>query len=221
MNKVKIRIDVVSDVVCPWCYIGKRRLEKALGQLSSQFDFDIEYLPFELNPEMPKTGRNQKEYLSAKFGGEERYQKITDNITRVAAEEGLKFDLRRQIISPNTREAHRLIWFAKQEGKSIAVKEALLKAYFEDGVDLSKKENLVSIAVKAGLDEKKVNLLLDSEEGLAEVLYAEQRNQQRGISGVPFFIVNNQFGISGVQPTEVFVKALTQIGMGAGVELNA
>src|SRR6267378_1254107 len=110
MNKVKLRIDVVSDVVCPWCYIGKRRLEKAIGQLSSQFDFDVEYQPFELNPEMSKKGRNQKEYLTAKFGGEERYHQITDHVTRIAAEEGLKFDFKREIISPNTREAHRLVW---------------------------------------------------------------------------------------------------------------
>ncbi len=217
MRKVKIRIDVVSDVVCPWCYIGMRRLEKATGQLSPQFDFDIEHIPFELNPEMPEKGRNQKEYLSAKFG-EERYHQITDHLTRIAAEEGLKFDFNRQIISPNTREAHRLIWFAKQEGKSSAVTEALMKAYFEDGVDLSKKENLVSIAVKQGLDEKKVKTLLDSEEGLTEVLFAEQLNQQRGISGVPFFIINDQFGISGAQPTEVFVKALTRIGTNVELE---
>lgn len=221
MNKVKIRIDVVSDVVCPWCYIGKRRLEKAISQLSSQFDFDVEYQPFELNAEMSKKGRNQKEYLTAKFGGEDRYHQITDHVTRIAAEEGLKFDFKREIISPNTREAHRLVWLAKQEGKSIAVNEALMKAYFEDGVDLSKKENLASIAVKAGLDEKKVNTFLDSEEGLTEVLYAEQLNIQRGISGVPFFIINNHFGISGAQPTEVFVKALTQIGEELALDLNS
>jgi predicted DsbA family dithiol-disulfide isomerase len=212
MNKVKIRIDVVSDVVCPWCYIGKRRLEKAMDQLSSQFEFDVESLPFELNPEMPEKGRNQKEYLNAKFGGEEGYRKITDNVTRIAAEEGLKFDFSRQIISPNTRAAHRLIWLARQEGKSIAINEALMKAYFEEGVDLSKRENLVRVVVKEGLDEKKVNALLDSEEGLAEVLFAEQLNHQRGISGVPFFIINNQYGISGAQPTDVLVKTLTQIG---------
>ena len=221
MNKVKIRIDVVSDVVCPWCYIGKRRLEKAMVQLSPQFDFEVEYQPFELNPDMPKKGRNQKEYLSTKFGGAERYHQITDNVTRIAAEEGLKVDFNRQNISPNTREAHRVIWLAKQEGKSIAVKEALMKAYFEDGIDLTSKENLITIALKAGLDEKKVNSLLDSEDGLAEVLYAEQLNSQRGISGVPFFIINNQFGISGAQPTEVFVKALTQIGTGVELKENA
>src|SRR5260221_5771527 len=212
MNKVKIRIDVVSDVVCPWCYIGKRRLEKAMDQLSLQFDFEVESLPFELNPEMPKKGRNQKEYLSAKFGGEEGYRKITDNVTRIAAEEGLKFDFSRQIISPNTREAHRLIWLARQEGKSIAINEALMKAYFEEGVDLSKRDNLVRIVVKGGLDEKKVNALLDSEEGLAAVLYAEQLNHQRGISGVPCSIINNKYEISEAQPTNVLIKTFTQIG---------
>src|SRR5260221_14435057 len=98
MNKVKIRIDVVSDVVCPWCYIGKRRLEKAMDQLSSQFDFDVESLRFELNPEMPEKDRNQKEDRSAKFGGEEGYRKITHSGPRSGPEEGLKLNVTRQII---------------------------------------------------------------------------------------------------------------------------
>jgi predicted DsbA family dithiol-disulfide isomerase len=214
-KKVAIKIDVVSDIVCPWCYIGKRRLEKAMQEIATQFDFEVDHLPFELNPDMPKEGRNQKEYLSAKFGGTARYQQLTDNVTKIATDEGLHFDYARQTTSPNTRTAHRLIWLARQEGKSMAVNEALMRAYFEEGVDLSVKESLIGVAVKAGLDEKRVNDLFDSEEGLAEVLYAEQLNHQRGISGVPFFIVNNQFGISGAQPVEVFVKALTQIAASA------
>ena len=221
MNKTTIKIDVVSDVVCPWCYIGKRRLEKAMQELAAQFDFEVDHLPFELNPDTPKEGRNQKEYLTDKFGGAARYQQITDHVTKIAAEEGLQFDYTRQTTSPNTREAHRLIWLGRQEGKSMVVNEALMRAYFEEGIDLSVKENLIGIAVKAGLNEKRVNELLDSEEGLAEVLFAEQLNHQRGISGVPFFIVNNQFGISGAQPVEVFVKALTQIAASAKDAVNS
>jgi len=212
LNKPKIRIDVVSDVVCPWCYIGKRRLEKALDQLSNQYEFEVEYQPFELNPDMPKEGVNQKEYLSKKFGGEARYQQITDQTTQTAAIEGLKFDFSKQKVSPNTRDAHRIIFLSKEEGKQAQTNEAFMKAYFEEGIDLSKKENLMAVAVKAGLSEKKVESWLDSDKGLAEVELSEQTSHQRGISGVPFFIINNKYGVSGAQPSEAFIDMLTQVG---------
>jgi len=217
LNKPKIKIDVVSDVVCPWCYIGKRRLEKALDQLSGQYDFDVEYQPFELNPDAPKEGVNHKEYLVKKMGGEARYKQITDHVTQTAATEGLKFDFSKQGLSPNTRDAHRIIYLSKDEGKQLEVKEALMKAYFEEGADLTKTENLIAIAVKAGLDEAKVKAWLASDEGLEEVLLSEQTNAQRGISGVPFYIINNKYGVSGAQPTEAFIEMLTQVGKESGV----
>jgi predicted DsbA family dithiol-disulfide isomerase len=207
-----IQIEVVSDVVCPWCYIGKRRLERALEQLKDQFDFTLTFLPFELNPGMPKEGVNQKSYLSQKFGGEERYRQITNHVTQLAKEEGLTFDYDKQITSPNTRDAHRIIWMARQDGKQALVKEAFLKAYFENGIDLSKKENLVAVAASAGLDKHKVQSLLETDDGAAEVEMIEQMSQQRGVSGVPFYIINNKYGISGAQPSEVFVKVLREIG---------
>lgn len=208
----KIKIDIVSDVVCPWCYIGKRRIEKAIGQLQGQFEFEVNYLPFELNPGTPPEGFDQKEYLTRKFGSEEKYNQITSHVASVAAGEGLKFDFSKQKISPNTRNAHRIIWLAKQVGKQLVVKEAYMKAYFEDGVDLSKPENLIAIAVKAGLSEASVTALLNSDDGLQEVIATEQLNQKRGVSGVPFYIINDKYGISGAQPTDSFIQALTQIG---------
>ncbi len=210
--KPVIIIDIVSDVVCPWCYIGKRRIEKAMRELSQEFDFDVSYLPFELNPQTPKEGFNQKEYLANKFGGPERYDQITSHVTNVASAEGLKFDFDKQPTSPNTKDAHRVIWFAKKEGKQLQVKEAFLKAYFEDGVDLTRKENIIAIAVSAGLNKEHVATLLDSNEGIMEVNRLEQQNHQRGISGVPFYIINNQYGVSGAQPSDVFIQALKQIG---------
>ena len=212
MNKPQIKIEVVSDVVCPWCYIGKRRLEKALDQLKDQFDFDVEYSPFELNPDMPLEGRNQKEYLTQKFGSESKYTQIIGHVTKVAAEEGLKFDFTNQRISPNTRNAHQIIRFAKSKGKQLEMKEALMKAYFEQGIDLSKKENLAHVAAGVGLGYDEVLSLLKSEEGLAEVIFAEKTNYQRGVTGVPFYIINNKYGISGAQPVEAFIEALTNIG---------
>src|SRR6478736_2228275 len=134
-----IKVDIVSDVVCPWCYIGKRRMEKAIKELSGEVDVQLEYHPFELNPDAPKEGRNHREYLTAKFGSSQKYQEITNHVTQVAAEEGLKFDFGKQNISPNTRDAHRIIMSAKEVGKQLEAKEAYMKAYFEEGVDLTKK----------------------------------------------------------------------------------
>jgi predicted DsbA family dithiol-disulfide isomerase len=211
MSKIKIRIDVVSDVVCPWCYIGKRRLENALSRLPENYEIDLNFLPFELNPDTPKTGVDQKEYLANKFGGTERYDQLTGHVTGVAATEGLKFNYAKQSVMPNTIDSHRLIQYAKRSGKQAAIKEALMKAYFVDGVDLSKMKNLVAIAVDNGLNGEEVEAFLSSDEGLNEVKQMEQMNYERGISGVPFYIINNKYGVSGAQPTDTFVEILTNL----------
>jgi predicted DsbA family dithiol-disulfide isomerase len=159
MNKIKIRIDVVSDVVCPWCYIGKRRLENALSRLPENYEVELSFLPFELNPDTPKSGVDHKSYLAEKFGSAERYDQLTDHVTNIGAGEGLKFDYDKQSVIPNTLDSHRLIQYARKYDKQPAIKEALMKAYFEEGIDLSKTENLVTIAVKAGLNEDEVRKL--------------------------------------------------------------
>ncbi len=211
MFRPKIKVDIVSDVVCPWCYIGKRRLDKAVESLKDKYEFELEYHPFELNPQMPLEGTDQKLHLSNKFGGEERYQQITNHVTAVAAQEGLHFDFGKQKISPNTRNAHRIIQFAKQENKQPEVKEAFMKGYFEEGIDLSKKENLITLAEKAGLSKEKVEKLLSSDDGLQEVALAEKELQKLGITGVPFFIINNKYGISGAQPSTTFVETFEDV----------
>jgi predicted DsbA family dithiol-disulfide isomerase len=212
LNKSTVKIDVVSDVVCPWCYIGKRRLEKAIDELSDKYTFDITYHPFELNPQMPLNGIDQKQYLVNKFGSTENYNQITKHVTEVAATEGLTFDFDKQRVSPNTRNAHRVIELAKHEGKQLEMKEAFMKAYFTDGVDLSKNENLVSIAANVGVSKNKVEALLSSEEGLIEVELAEKEMQKLGVTGVPFYIIDNKYGISGAQPSETFKQAIEEIG---------
>lgn len=208
MQKVKIKVDVVSDVVCPWCYIGKRRLESALSRLPENFEVDVAFLPFELNPDTPRSGTDQKTHLMEKFG-EERYDQLTDHVTAVAAGEGLAFDYSKQSVIPNTFDLHRLIQYAKGSGKQAEIKEALMKAYFEQGVDLSKTENVLDIAEKAGLDRKQTAAFLASTDGAQEVRKMEQLNYQRGISGVPFYIINNKYGVSGAQPSDVFFQILT------------
>lgn len=206
-----IKVDVVSDVVCPWCYIGKRRLEKAIEILSNRLQFDVKYHPFELNPDMPLSGHNHKEYLTKKFGSESRYNQLTQHVTEVAKSEGLEFNYHKQRTAPNTRNSHRLIWLAAQYDKQAAMKEALMKAYFTDGLDLSVQENLIGLAEAQGLSIERVRQMLDSDEGMAEVQLAETVNRQRGISGVPFYIINNRHGVSGAQPTDTFVQAFEEI----------
>jgi predicted DsbA family dithiol-disulfide isomerase len=209
--KPLIKIEIVSDVVCPWCYICKRRLERAIHSLSGEIDFEIIYLPFELNPSLPEAGVDQKEYLVQKFGGEDRYRQITRHVTKVAAEEGLTFNFDKQKIAPNTREAHRLLWFARQFNRQPQLKEALMKAYFEDGTDLSKKENLISLALSCGLESRRTTAFLNSNEGMKEVIELGNQNYARGISGVPYYIINDRYGISGAQASQTFANALCQI----------
>ena len=210
--KPTLKISVISDVVCPWCYIGKRRLEAAVDKLSDRFNFDIEYFPFELNPQMPASGLNQKEYLYKKFGGEERYQQLTGHVSNIAGQEGLSFNYQSQTISPNTRKAHRLIQLAKEDKKHLQLVEAFFKAYFTDGVDLSKDENLIRIAENCGMDSQKVTNFLKGNEGEAEVEVAERQWQNAGVTGVPFYVIDNKYGISGAQSPDSLIEAFSEIG---------
>lgn len=209
--KPTLKVSVISDVVCPWCYIGKRRLEAAVSKLSDKYTFEIEYFPFELNPQMPASGLNQKEYLFKKFGGQERYEQLTGHVSNIAGQEGLSFNYQSQTISPNTRKAHRLIQLAKEDGRQLELVEGFFKAYFTDGVDLSKDENLIRIAKDSGMDPEKVTAFLNSTEGEVEVEMAERQWQNAGVTGVPFYVIDNKYGISGAQSPEAFIKAFTEI----------
>jgi predicted DsbA family dithiol-disulfide isomerase len=212
MKKPVIQIDVVSDVVCPWCYIGKRRLEKAIDAVSDQFDFEVNYHPFELNPAIPKDGLNQKEYLTSKFGSKAKYEQLTANVTSVAASEGLAFNFDKQHVSPNTRNMHRIIRLAGEHGKQKELVEAFFKAYFTDGKDLSNDVELMAIASEAGLAVDLVGRLLTSDDQLAEVIASETQMQSNGITGVPFYIINNKYGVSGAQASATFISAFQQVG---------
>lgn len=206
MSKRRIKVDVVSDVVCPWCYIGKRRLEAAISKVKGDIEVEVNYLPFELNPNIPSEGADQKLYLEAKFGSSDRYRQLTAHVTSIAGQEGLHFDFAKQTIMPNTLNAHRLIQFAGTLGVQDAVKEALMKAYFEDGVDLSNNENLLTIAERAGLDRKGAEQLLSSDKDVDAVREMENLSKRRGITGVPFFIINDKYGVSGAQPHDTLAQ---------------
>ena len=207
MKKTLITIGIVSDVVCPWCYIGKRRLEKAMALTSDRFDFEKEYLPFELDPHMSEDGTDHREYLSKKFGGEAKFQDVTEHTKKVAAREGLEFNLDMQHRYPNTRNAHRIILMAREEDKQDEVVEAFFHAYFTEGLDLTKKENLIRIAVGAGLNGDKIDLLLQSNTGKPQIEMAETELHRLGITSVPLFIIQNKFALTGAQSVEAFIKA--------------
>ncbi|AYQ31133.1 DsbA family oxidoreductase [Runella sp. SP2] len=216
--KPHIKIDIVSDVVCPWCYIGKRRLEKAVDQLKDDYTFEISYLPFQLSPDTPLEGENMKERLSAKFGGEERFYELTNQVSNVAAGEGLEFDLLNQSISPNTHGLHRLVWFAQQKGKQLALVEAFFKAYFEDRVNLANVENVVAVAQSVGLDAEEVRQFIASDKGAEEVDQLLYQNRLMGVSGVPYYIINDKYAVSGAQPTDLFLQALPDIAVKAPIQ---
>jgi predicted DsbA family dithiol-disulfide isomerase len=207
-----INIDIVSDVVCPWCYIGKRRLDNAIAQLADRYDFNITHHPFELNPDLPASGENQKEYLVKRFGGESKYQQLTSHTARAAAAEGLHFDFDKQRTMPNTRKAHSIVMDAKDTGKQSAVIENFFKGYFSDGVDLSKNENLVSMAVDAGLNKERIEQVLADPGKLKEVAQVESEFRKLGVHAVPFFILNGRYALSGAQPIATFVNAIKEIG---------
>lgn len=210
MDKILLKISVVSDVVCPWCYIGKRRLEKAMLLAADKFDFEVEYFPFELNPHMPAEGTDLKEYLCQKFGSEAKAYELRDHVKNTAAREGLQFNLEAQRRYPNTRDIHRIILFAREQDKQLEVVEGFFRGYFIEGADLTEPETLLEIAGDAGLDAAKVELLLQSNTGKLEIEMAEKELQNLGITSVPLFIVENRFAISGAQSVEAFGKTFEE-----------
>jgi len=208
---VILQIDVFSDVICPWCFIGKRRLEKALGTLDRQQEARIRWLPFQLNPTMPKEGTSRKEYRTAKFGSWERSLELDAKVEAVGKEEGIHFALSRIERTPNTVDAHRLIWLADKQGVQDAVVEVLFRAYFTEGQDISNRETLMDVVVGAGLDRKQAEGMLNGDEGMEAIKEAGNRARRIGIEGVPFFNINGKVTLSGAQQPETFLEAFGQV----------
>jgi predicted DsbA family dithiol-disulfide isomerase len=207
-SKVGLSIEVYSDVVCPWCYIGKRRLEQALETLKSREATRVIWRPFQLNPTMPKSGMDRRVYLEAKFGGPDEMKAIQDRVAAVGASVSVEFAFDRIARTPNTLDAHRLIWFAQQQDRQDKVVEELFHGYFTEGVNIGEAAMLASLADRAGLDRDKVSRLLQSEEGVDAVRQEEARGHQLGIRGVPFFVLNGKSTVSGAQPVETFVSEI-------------
>ncbi len=203
-----LTIDVISDVICPWCFIGKRRLERALDGRSAI----VRWHPFQLNPDMPREGIERKAYRIKKFGSWERSQQLDVQVTAAGQGEGIAFNFDKMARTPNTLDAHRVIWLAGERGVQDAVVEALFLAYFTDGRDLSDRATLADVAAGAGLDRAEVDELLAGEKGLDVVSAGEEEARRLGVSGVPFFVVNGRVALSGAQPPELFWQAFEQAG---------
>jgi predicted DsbA family dithiol-disulfide isomerase len=197
------RIDVISDVICPWCYIGKRHLERALEILEKQkLAFTVAWHPFQLNPDMPAEGSDREKFRIAKFGSLERSRQMDQRITETAATVGIEFHLDKLTRTPNTLNAHRLIRFAGQQGMQDDVVEALFYDYFCSGADLGSAEVLAEIGAKGGLDGNDVLAMLASDAGKREVLAGDQMARQCGIQGVPSFALQGHVLFSGAVPAE-------------------
>ena len=203
-----MQIEIYSDVVCPWCFIGKRRLEQALETAGYAQEARIAWRPFQLNPTMPKEGMDRRVYLDAKFGGTEARRAIEERVAKAGEADGIVFAFDRIEWTPNTFDAHRANWFAQQQGKQDDLAEALFHAYFTEGRDIGNGQALVEVASEAGLDGNEVREFLASGEGVEEVHAEEAAGHRMGIRGVPYFVLNGRYTISGAQPPDMFVSVL-------------
>jgi len=205
-----MQIEIYSDVVCPWCFIGKRRLEQALETAGYAQEAHIAWRPFQLNPTMPKEGMDRRVYLDAKFGGADARRAIEERVAKAGEADGIEFAFDRIARTPNTFDAHRLIWFAEQQGCQDQVVEALFHSYFTKGREIGNLDSLAEIASDCGLNREEVERFLASDRAVQEVRAEEATGHRLGIRGVPYFVLNGSLSISGAQPPEIFVSALQQ-----------
>jgi predicted DsbA family dithiol-disulfide isomerase len=208
--KEKLPIAIVSDLACPWCFIGKARLEKALESHDLTERVAITWLPYELNPDMPAEGMDRTAYLDAKFGAGKR-KEIEIRLSEAALESGVTFNWARVTKSVNTRMAHMLVAAASTVQRGTEMKAALFKAYWQDGRDIGDVETLVAIAGEQGFDEQAARDELTNEELRETVIGLEAHAQQVGVTGVPFFIIDGKLAVSGAQTGDVWAQVFKQV----------
>jgi predicted DsbA family dithiol-disulfide isomerase len=209
MTAGPLPVDVVSDVVCPWCFIGKRRLEQAIAL--ADLPVVVRWRPFQLDATIPPGGKTRRDYLEQKFGSLERVGKMHEHIVKLGSELGIPFAFERIEISPNTLDAHRLIRWAEESNAQEAVVEALFRAYFIDGRNIGDRDVLADIAASAGLDRQAIRDRIASDDDRAEVQADIVGAQRIGVSGVPTFILANRYGLVGAQPPEELASALRKV----------
>lgn len=216
-NSASFSLEIVSDTICPWCYIGKRRLDAALGLIVDDPAFDIRWRPFELNPDMPRVGLNRKHYRSRKFGSWEKSLALDAQVKAAGAENGLDFHHERMEFTPNTLASHVLIRLAGETGVQNTVVEALFKAYFTDGRDIGDTTVLADIGSACGLDRTKVAAALGNDVLHAEVGSEARRYAQGGIGSVPTVLLNRRVLFAGAQAPEMIAESLRRAAAHDGV----
>lgn len=205
-----VKLDIISDPICPWCYIGKSNLDRALSK-HPDHAFEIEWHPFQLNPEMPEAGMDRREYLETKFGGKDNAIKVYGQIEAAAEAAGLEIDFAAMKRTPNTIDAHRLIHWAGLEGRQTAVVSRLFKAFFAEGKDIGDRDVLLDIAEGTGMDRAMAERLFDSDADTNDIRERDKHARDRGVTGVPTFVVANQHVLPGAQPPELWGRVIDEI----------
>jgi len=205
-----VKLDILSDPICPWCYIGKTHLETALAQVPDH-PFVIEWHPFQLNPDMPADGMDRRAYLEGKFGGKDGAVRAYAPVVEHAEKAGLNIDFEAMKRTPNTLDAHRLIHWAGIEGKQPQTVDALFKAYFEDGRDIGDHDVLADLADSVGMDASVVRKLLKSDSDTQNIRDRDAHSREMGVNSVPTYIVASKHAVPGSQPPELWVKVIGEI----------
>ncbi|MCE6952763.1 DsbA family oxidoreductase [Cereibacter sphaeroides] len=208
-----IRLDIFSDPICPWCYIGKALLDRAL-ETRPDHPFVIAWHPFQLNPDMPREGVDRRSYLEAKFGGRERAVEIYAKVQAAAEAAGVGIDFERMERTPNTLDAHRLIHWAGIEGRQAAVVAALFRGYFREGLDIGNPEVLADLAAGCGMDRALTARLLASDADRDDILARDADARAKGVQAVPTFLVDGRYVVAGAQPVTLWQQAIDEIAAG-------
>lgn len=208
-----ITIDVVSDVVCPWCYLGRKRLEQAIESIKDELAVSVTFRPYQLNPDMPPEGVDHKKHLAEKLGGTDAVDRAHDMLTGLGHEAGIDFDFAAVKISPNTLDAHRLLRWAMIEGTEVQgrVALALFKAYFEEGRNVGDRTVLLDIAEASGMDRAVVSALFSAGADVDSVKEEISMAREMGVTGVPCFIIDNKYAVMGAQSADVLTDAFREI----------
>lgn len=208
MSELKpLVVDVISDVMCPWCYIGKKRLEKAIKSVPG-IAVDVRWHPYQLDPTLPPEGKDRATYLNEKFGGAERAEAAYERVRQAGREEGIPFAFEKIEVSPNTLDAHRLILWSRSDDLQDVVVELLFKAYFVEGRNLAKAATLVEISAEAGMQSDLVEQLFETDSDLAKLKRQIDQASEMGVTGVPFFIIDGRFALAGAEDPATIAAAL-------------
>lgn len=205
-----MQIDVISDTVCPWCYIGKRRLERAM-RMRPQIEFDVRWRPFQLDPSTPPEGVDRKAYMERKFGSSDKIKPIHTALLKAGEDEDIAFAFEKILRTPNTINSHRLIRWSHSMGVQDAVVELLFRRYFIDGVDIGQIANLVWIGAEAGMDAELVEELLNSDADLEKVQHEDTMARKIGIQGVPTYLIGGKMLVNGAQDAETLARAIDRV----------